>query len=181
MGSRAWRGSLVYKAETAIKLGADGVIAMGFPGTENENHNLKYLAELNEQCMNWRLPLMAEMLPRGFEGGDDARDPETMRNVIRIGADLGVDLVKTQYVGDVDSFRKTVESCFVPIVVLGGSKVKDDTAVLQMIYDSIQAGGRGVAMGRNIWGHEDPTKMTQAIVAIVHDDATVAQAEKLLK
>jgi DhnA family fructose-bisphosphate aldolase class Ia len=181
LGSRAWRGSLVYKAETAVKFGADGVIAMGFPGSENENQNLKYLAELNEQCMNWGLPLMAEMLPRGFEGGDDAREPETMRNVIRIGADLGVDIIKTQFVGDVDSFRKLVESCFVPVVVLGGSKVKDDTAVLQMIYDSIQAGGRGVAMGRNIWGHKNPTKMTQAIVAIVHDDATVAQAEKLLK
>ena len=181
LGSRAWRGSLVYSAETALKLGADGVVAMGFPGTENENQNLKYLADLTAQCMNWGLPLMAEMLPRGFEGGDDARDPETMRNVIRIGADMGVDLIKTQFVGDVASFKETVESCFVPIVVLGGSKAKDDTAVLQMVYDSIQAGGKGVAMGRNIWGHENPTKMTQAIVSIVHDDATVADAEKLLK
>ena len=94
---------------------------------------------------------------------------------------MGVDLIKTQFVGGVESFQKTVESTFVPIVVLGGSKVKDDSAVLQMVYDSIQAGGKGVAMGRNIWGHKNPTKMTQAIVAIVHDDATVADAEKLLK
>ncbi len=176
LGTRAWRGSLIYSAETALRLGADGVVAMGFPGCENENENLKYLAELSDQCMQWGLPLMAEMLPRGFEGGEDARTPDTMRNVMRIGAEYGVDLIKTQYIGDQENFQETVDSCFVPIVVLGGSKVKDDSAVLAMIYESIQAGGKGVAMGRNVWGHNNPTKMTEAIVAIVHDGASVEDA-----
>jgi DhnA family fructose-bisphosphate aldolase class Ia len=180
LGTRTWRGSLIFSAETALRLGADGVVAMGFPGCENENQNLKFLAQLSDECLQWGLPLMAEMLPRGFEGGEDARDPETMRNVMRIGAEFGVDLIKTQYVGDVASFRETVESCFVPIVVLGGSKVKDDEAVLSMIHDSIQAGGCGVAMGRNVWGHKNPAKMTAAIVAIVHESASVEEALAIL-
>ncbi|MFQ5610566.1 MAG: class I fructose-bisphosphate aldolase [Anaerolineae bacterium] len=180
LGSRIWRGNLVYGAEMALRLGADGVVAMGFPGCENEDQNLKYLTDLIEQCARWGLPVMAEMLPRGFEGGDDARAPETMRMVMRIGAELGVDLIKTQYTGDRESFRAATESCFVPVVVLGGSKVKDDAAVLQMVRDSIDAGGRGVAMGRNIWGHRHPAKMTAAIVAIVHDDASVEEALALL-
>jgi DhnA family fructose-bisphosphate aldolase class Ia len=180
LGTRSWRGSLIFNAETALRLGADGVVAMGFPGCENEDQNLKYLAQLSDECMQWGLPLMAEMLPRGFEGGEDARDPETMRNVMRMGAELGVDLIKTQYVGDVASFRQTVESCFVPIVVLGGSKVKDDEAVLSMIHDSIQAGGCGVAMGRNVWGHKNPARMTAAIVAIVHENASVKEALAIL-
>lgn len=180
LGTRTWRGSLIFNPETALRLGADGVVAMGFPGCENENVNLSYLAQLSAECLQWGLPLMAEMLPRGFEGGEDAREPETMRNVMRIGAELGVDLIKTQYVGDADSFRAIVESCFVPIVVLGGSKVKDDQAVLSMIHDSIQAGGCGVAMGRNVWGHENPAKMTAAIVAIVHEGASVEEALAML-
>jgi DhnA family fructose-bisphosphate aldolase class Ia len=180
LGTRAWRGNLIYNAETALRLGADGVVAMGFPGCENENENLEYLTELVAQCMQWGLPLMAEMLPRGFEGGDDARNPEVMRMVMRIGAELGVDLIKTQYTGDKESFQAAVESCFVPVVVLGGSRIEDDTAVLQMVRDAMDAGGRGVAMGRNIWGHEKPERMTEAIVAIVHDDATVEEAAAML-
>lgn len=180
LGTRTWRGGLIYGAETALRLGADGVVAMGFPGCERENENLKYLAELNQQCIQWGLPLMAEMLPRGFEGGDDARAPETLRMVMRIGAELGVDIIKTQYTGDVDSFRTAVESCFVPVVVLGGPKMEDDTAVLRTVHEAVESGGRGVAMGRNIWGHKNPIKMTAAIVAIVHNGASVEDALEIL-
>ena len=52
--------------------------------------------------------------------------------------------------------------------------------MLQMVRDAMDAGGRGVAMGRNIWGHEKPERMTEAIVAIVHDDATVEEAAAML-
>ena len=78
LGSNAWRGSLINDAESALKLGADGVVVMGFPGSENEDKNLR-IAALSKQCVNWGLPLMGEMLPRGFEGGEDARSPKTLR------------------------------------------------------------------------------------------------------
>lgn len=64
MGTREWRGDLIFGAETALRLGADGVIAMGFPGAQHENVNLRYLAELSDQCIQWGLPFVAEMLPR---------------------------------------------------------------------------------------------------------------------
>lgn len=180
LGTRTWRGSLVYDAETAMRVGADGVVAMGFPGCENEDKNLSYLAKLSDQCLKWGLPIMGEMLPRGFEGGDDARSPETMSMVMRIGAELGLDLIKTQFTGDKDAFRSAVDSCFVPVVVLGGSKMEDDAAVLQMVKDAMDCGGKGVAMGRNIWGHANPEKMTAAIVSIVHDGTSVEDALTIL-
>ena len=180
LGTRKWRGSLVYGAETALRHGADGVVAMGFPGIEDEHLNLNYLSKLIDECDQWGIPVMAEMLPRGFEGGDDARSPENMRMVLRIAADMGVDLIKTQFTGDHEGFKAAVDSTFVPVVVLGGSKIKDDRAVLQMVSDAMNAGGKGVAMGRNIWGHKDPEKMTAAIVAIVHKDASVDDAVSIL-
>jgi DhnA family fructose-bisphosphate aldolase class Ia len=103
-----------------------------------------------------------------------------MRMVMRIGAELGIDLVKTQFTGDKDGFRSAVESCYVPVVVLGGSKMEDDAAVLKMVRDAMDAGGKGVAMGRNIWGHQDPEKMTAAIVSIVHEGAAVDEALEIL-
>jgi DhnA family fructose-bisphosphate aldolase class Ia len=180
LGTKAWRGGLIYDAETALKLGADGVVAMGFPGSENEDKNLQYLAALSKQCVNWGLPLMAEMLPRGFEGGEDARTPESLALAMRIGAELGVDMVKTQYTGNVESFRKAVSSCFVPVVVLGGPKMEDDLATLRTVREAMDAGARGVAMGRNIWGHRRPRKMTEAIVALVHDNVSVDEASRIL-
>jgi DhnA family fructose-bisphosphate aldolase class Ia len=181
LGTRAWRGGQIFQAETALRLGADGVVAMGFPGAENENKNLQALAQLSEQCLDWGLPLMAEMLPRGFEGGDDARAPETIAFAMRLGAELGADIIKTQYTGSVESFQKAVSSCYVPVVVLGGPKMEDDVATLRTVREAINAGARGVAMGRNIWNHPNPEKMTAAIVAIVHRNASVDDAIEMLK
>jgi DhnA family fructose-bisphosphate aldolase class Ia len=180
LGQRAWRGRLIFDVEAALRLGADGVVAMGFPGSENENNNLKDLAELSSQCAQWGLPLTAEMLPRGFEGGDDARTPESLAHAMRIGAELGADLIKTQYSGSVESFRKVLASCFVPVLVLGGAKMEDDAAVLRTVAEAMEAGGCGVAMGRNIWAHRNPRQMTAAVAAIVHDGATAEQALALL-
>ncbi len=180
LGTRAWRGSLVFDAETALRIGADGVVAMGFPGSENEDKNLNYLAMLSKQSAQWGLPFIAEMLPRGFEGGDDARAPDTIALAARLGAELGADIIKTQYTGSVESFRPVVESCFVPVVVLGGPKMDDDEAVLSTVRGALDAGASGVAMGRNIWGHANPTAMIAAVSAIIHDDASVASALALL-
>jgi DhnA family fructose-bisphosphate aldolase class Ia len=180
MGTKAWRGALINDAETALKLGADGVVVMGFPGAENEDKNLQYLAALSKQCLNWGLPLMAEMLPRGFEGGDDARAPDSIALAARVGAELGVDIVKTQYTGSIESFRKTIDNCFVPVVVLGGPKSEDDAGTLRTVREALDAGARGVAMGRNIWGHARACQMTRAVVALVHEDVTVERAVEIL-
>jgi DhnA family fructose-bisphosphate aldolase class Ia len=176
LGQRTWRGRQVFGHEAALRLGADGVVVMGFPGSEHEDHNLQDLAALSEQCSEWGLPLVAEMLPRGFEGGEDARTPEALANAVRIGAELGADLIKTQYTGSPETFRQVLAASFVPVVVLGGPKMQDDAAVLQTVYDAIQSGGCGVAMGRNLWGHRTPQKMTAAVAGIVHEGLTVEQA-----
>ncbi len=181
LGTKAWRGGLVFGVETALRLGADGVVAMGFPGAENENKNLHDLAELSKECLEWGLPLIAEMLPRAFEGGEDARSPENIALAMRIGAELGADIIKTQYTGSVESFRPAVDACFVPVVVLGGPKSEDDAGTLRTVHEAVSAGARGVAIGRNIWNHKRPQKMTEAVVAVVHRNASVEQALEILK
>jgi DhnA family fructose-bisphosphate aldolase class Ia len=44
----------------------------------------------------------------------------------------------------------------------------------------MRAGARGVAIGRNIYQHAHPDKITRAIHAIIHEDASVAQAKQAL-
>jgi fructose-bisphosphate aldolase / 2-amino-3,7-dideoxy-D-threo-hept-6-ulosonate synthase len=45
----------------------------------------------------------------------------------------------------------------------------------------VQAGGRGVSLGRNVWQHPDPVAMTKAISEIVFNGASVEDAAAYLK
>ena len=93
---------------------------------------------------------------------------------------LGADIIKTNYTGDIDSFRRVVEGCPVPVVIAGGPKTETDMEFLQMIDGALQAGARGVAIGRNVFQHKDPVKMTMAIAAIVNKGKTAEEAIKIL-
>ena len=68
------------------------------------------------------------------------------------------------------------DSTSAPLVIAGGPKMKSDLDILNMVYDSLQAGGKGVSIGRNIFQHQDVEAMTRAIFVIVHRGATVKEA-----
>jgi DhnA family fructose-bisphosphate aldolase class Ia len=123
---------------------------------------------------------MAEMLPGGFENPRELWTPEKIADACRIGAELGADFIKTAYTGDVDSFARVVEQVYVPIVVLGGTRTEEPRDLLELVHGAMQAGACGVACGRNIYQWEEPTRMVQALAAIIHDGASVDAALDLL-
>ena len=172
---------LIYQVQDALRLGADAVGAMGMPGSRFESQMLPYLSELIGQCEEWNMPVMAEMLPGGFENPAELWTPENIGHACRIGAELGVDFIKTAYSGDADSFRSIVEQVYVPIVVLGGSKSGEPRELLENVHGAMQAGASGVACGRNIYQYEEPEKMVRAVAAIIHGDAAVDDALDMLK
>jgi DhnA family fructose-bisphosphate aldolase class Ia len=93
---------------------------------------------------------------------------------------MGADFIKTFYTGKPDSFRTVLQNATVPVVVLGGERASDAREVLSQIHEAMQAGASGVAVGRNIWLHESPAKMTAAIAAVVHGGASVDEAMRAL-
>lgn len=167
--------SNICSVEDAVRIGADGVICMGFPGSKYEDVSLRNLSKNVSAAYQWGMPLVAEMLPMGFEDFKQYT-PKNIALACRIGAENGVDIVKTQYTGDIDSFKAVVEGCYKPVVVLGGGNTSTDADLLKTIKDSLEAGGSGVAIGRSIWRHTHPDKLCKAIVRIVHDEASVEQA-----
>jgi len=172
---------LLYSVKDALRIGADAVGCMGMPGSEFENETLPYLSALIGQAAQWNVPVMAEMLPGGFENPREMWTTEKIGHACRIGAEQGVDFIKTTYSGDREGFRKVVNQIYVPIVVLGGTKSDDPCDLLAVIYESIQAGASGVAVGRNISQYREPDKITAAIAAIIHEDATVDAALDYLR
>lgn len=172
---------LVYDAYDALRIGADAVGVMGLPGSQFEREMLPYLSELVGQCAEWNVPVMAEMLPAGFENPAEMWTPENIGHACRIGAELGADFIKTNYTGDPESFGRICSQVYVPIVVLGGGKSKDPHDLLTGIHESMQAGASGVAVGRNIYQYPAPDKITAAIAAIVHQGVNVDAALEYLK
>ncbi|MEW6522725.1 MAG: hypothetical protein AB1445_03980 [Bacillota bacterium] len=171
--------SQIYSVEAALQLGAEAVACMGFPGSRWEGQTLPYLAALAAECDRWGMALMAETLPRGFEGGDDARTPGNLKLAARIGAELGADFIKTQYPGTVEAMREMTETCYVPVVVLGGSRMETDRQCLEVVRAALDGGAAGVAMGRNIWQHPEPAKMTRALAGLIHHDLGTDEAMAL--
>jgi len=89
--------------------------------------------------------------------------------------------VKVSYTGSVAGFRKVIEGCPIPVLIAGGEKAKNDQQILRAVRGSLDAGGAGVSIGRNAWQHKNPAAFVRAICALVHADATVAQAMKILR
>ncbi len=170
---------LVNTVENALKIGADGVSVHINIGSLTESDQLRDLGEVSLKCMEWGVPLLAMMYPRGSGLTAPEKSADMVALSARVGAELGVDIVKTYYTGDPDSFRKVTEGCMVPVVIAGGSKLSDEET-LQMVWGSLQGGGAGVSIGRNAFQHESPERLVSAIASLVHGNATVEQAKKIL-
>jgi class I fructose-bisphosphate aldolase len=173
---RVWQR---YPASAAVAAGADGVGCMGLVGWPCEAENLRYMGHLALECMSSGMPLMVEVLPFS----EKAPGPDIAAGIVkgvRIVAEFGADFVKTKYTGDPDSFRRAVDSTYVPIVILGGPKVSSDVELLTIVYEALGAGASGVACGRNVWQHRAPDCLVQALAAVIHDGARPEQAVKLI-
>lgn len=169
---------LLTTPEEALKLGADAVSVHLNIGSEQEHQMLKDAGYVSRQCEDLGLPMLAMMYPRG-KNIHNQYDAELIAHVCRIGAELGADIIKTNYTGDQDTFKQVVKGCPVPVLVAGGLRTSTDLELLDNISGAIQAGAAGVAIGRNVFMHENPTLMVRRICAVVHQGMSPADAMKI--
>jgi len=170
---------LVNTVENAMKMGADGVSIHVNIGAESEARMLQDLGNLAVECMEWGMPLLAMMYPRGAKIRDEHR-VEHVALAARVAAELGADLVKTVYTGNPESFREVTRGCPVPVVVAGGSKT-DERATLELIAGAMEGGAAGISIGRNAFQHQAPDRFVRAAAAIVHEGRSVEEALEIIK
>lgn len=168
---------LIADVIEAIKFGADAVSLHINVGSNTEPQQLGILGKVAKTCQEWGMPLLAMMYPRG-EKIPNEYDVDAVKHAARIGAELGVDIVKTNYTGSEETFREVVKGCPVPVVMAGGPKTQTDAEFCQMVYDSIHAGGVGAATGRNVFQHRNPSNMLRVLCGIVHEGLDVQSALK---
>ncbi len=165
----------VASVKEAVKLSADAVSIHVNLGSEKESQQLRKMGYVAEECEEWGMPLIAMMYPRG-EKVDDQYEAEYVAHAARVGAELGADIIKTNFTKTVSSFRDVTKGCPVPVVIAGGPKADSDREVLEMASNSIRAGGAGVSIGRNVFQHDNPSGMIKALSKIVHEGAQVEEA-----
>ncbi len=167
--------TLVGTVKDAIKLGADGVSVHINLGDDAEDKMLTDLGKVTSEASEWGMPVIAMVYARGPKI-KDSYAPSVVVHCARVGQELGADVVKVNYTGDAKSFEKVVKSCSIPVVIAGGPKMEDKKEFLDMVYNSLMAGGAGLSVGRNVFQDENPAKLVRILYKIVHEGMTPNEA-----
>jgi class I fructose-bisphosphate aldolase len=162
--------------EEAIRLGAKGVGYTIYLGSAHENIMLQEFGEIHEEAHDAGIPAIAWVYPRG-----EAVKNDTSREIVsyaaRVGLEIGADAVKIKYTGDVESFKWAVKAAgMAKVFMSGGPKAPTDETFLGQVKGSMDAGATGLAVGRNVWQHQDPLKMSNALREIIFNGRAVDKA-----
>jgi putative autoinducer-2 (AI-2) aldolase len=154
--------------EDAIRMDVDCMAVQVFIGADGQLESIDNLSRVINAGMRYSIPTLGVVAV----GKDMERTDQYFKLATRILAEMGVSIVKTYYC---DKFEEVVAACPVPIVVAGGKKLPEKEA-LEMAYNAIRGGARGLDMGRNIFQSYHPVEMADAIGRIVHEKFTAKEA-----
>lgn len=158
---------IISSVETALRWGVDTVGITIKYGHPDEGTFIEQASMVADICREWGMPLMIEVMVRGGRV-EKLGSNLALSIACRAAFEIGADFVKVNYPGQREEFRRMVQECPAPLVILGGEKLDSREQLLEMVKDSIQAGGKGVAMGRNVWGSPEPKQMVSALESIIH-------------
>ncbi len=164
--------------EEAVALGADAVAATVYWGSQYEDRMLQQWFAVRNEAESYGLPCLQLAYPRG-PAIPNRYDVEIVRYGARAAAESGADLIKTYYTGSLETFKQVVEAASgVPILMSGGPRREKEVDFLRDVKNVLEAGGRGVVVGRNVFQHKNPTGMMKAVIGVVHEDLEPEEAVK---
>lgn len=141
------------------------------------------ISTLRAACELVGMPLMVEPLAMkpGSGGYRVDGDPVKIVPLVRQAAELGADVLKADPTDDLDDYPRVIEAAGGrPVLTRGGGRVTDED-VLRRTEVLMRLGAAGIVYGRNVIQHDDPAAMTRALMAVVHDGASAADALALLR
>jgi len=175
--------------EEAVRLDAVAVCAnlMHLPGRpEIREANIRSIMALREDATKYGMPLMIEplvMQDNAKAGGGYMVDGDTDKIVtlVRQAKELGADLIKADPTDNIADYARIIRVAGdVPVLVRGGGRV-DDRTLLERTVAVLDQGARGIVYGRNVIQHPKPAGITAALMAILHDGASVDAALAVLE
>jgi len=150
----------------ARKLGASAVGYTIYVGSEYENEMLKEFEEIEREAHKLGMPVIAWIYPRG-KSVEKEKEDDLMMYSARIGLEIGADIVKLKYSGNLKALKKAVAAAGrCKIVVAGGIKVEEKD-FLKQCKEIVETGVLGMAVGRNIWKSKNPEKLSKETRKII--------------
>jgi DhnA family fructose-bisphosphate aldolase class Ia len=172
-----FRSCLVARPEDALRAGADAVIVflvIGSADASFEKEEFRRVGLVARECERLGLPLIVESLARG-QNLRNPQDPEWLMLHSRIAAELGADVIKTEFTGNSATMRNVVEACPIPILVLGGTRTGTDEDILNVTREIVGSGAAGVFFGRNVFQSKNIPALMQRLHAILADDRSARE------
>lgn len=154
--------------QKAMELGAVAVGYTIYVGSEHEEQMMVEFRRIVEEAHDKGLIVIAWMYPRGkhVEGKESSRD--VVAYAARLALELGADVAKLPYTGDVESFKWVLKSAGKMAVVAQGGSKKEESVILGEVSDIMEAGAMGMAIGRNIWQSDDPIGLSKKVAEKVY-------------
>lgn len=170
----------IAEVEEACLLGADAVVLFVALAGETESGMIRTLGHVGRECERLGMPLIAEAeFPTTYAAVEDLSATygfDYLARNVRLCAELGADIVKTNWPGDGESLAWLVAATAgVPVVLAGGSQI-EDRELLGRMESAMQAGAIGCSVGRNIFMHRRPEAITRALVRVIRERWTAEKA-----
>jgi len=142
------------------------------------------ILKLKPQADYYGMPMMVE--PLVFRPNEEAGgymvdgDLTKITHLVRQAVELGADVIKADPTADVSEYHKVIETAAgIPVLVRGGGRVSD-REILERTHELLKQGASGIVYGRNVIQHPNPKGIVAALMALVHDNASVDSAAALI-
>jgi DhnA family fructose-bisphosphate aldolase class Ia len=140
---------------------------------------VKNISKVKLDCEKYGMPLMIEplvMQPNDGRGGYMVDgDCEKIVTLTRVARELGADIIKADPTSQAEDFHKVIETARCPVLVRGGGK-EDIADVFTKARLLLDQGAVGMVYGRNIYQHAEPGLVVKALMAMIHNNASVDDA-----
>jgi len=163
----------IAEVEEALRLGADAVVLFVALAADREPGMIRTLSSVGRECAAAGMPFIAEAeFPTTYASVEELKAQygfEYLSRNVRLCAELGADIVKTNWPGDADSFAQLVVAANgIPVVLAGGSRL-DDLELLTRMEQAVSGGAIGCSVGRNIFMHRSPEAITRALSRVIRE------------
>ena len=134
---------LVSSVESAIKLGADGVSVHVNLEVAKESNMVRDLGIVSDLCMEWGMPLLAMIYSH-----KNPTSKVNLQHAVRLAEELGADIVKVNCPRNIKEIDELISCVRIPVIIAGGPKTDNLKKLFSMIYEALEAGAAGVAIGK---------------------------------
>jgi len=170
---------LIASVADAVSLGADAVITYLFFGHSDpalESKSFEDCAAVNARARAVGMPHIIETM--GARGGlaQNVFDPKFIASHTRVGAEMGADIIKTDWPGSAAALSDITATLPVPVLMAGGPRQDSDIGTLRLVAQVMQGGAAGTLFGRQIFEAGNPLAVMKACRAIIHGGASVEDA-----